>query len=282
MQGGGEVSSGFASGKVAPCRPKPSSVCTLLLWKNRHPEYPIIIAANRDEFEERPSTDPQRLHDHPLVAGGRDEVAGGTWLAVNETGMVVALTNRRGAGRHDPRKQSRGLLVLELAQLATFAEVAASLGERDPHTYNPFVFIAVDRSAGIAAHAGDDGLRIEPIADGVHAVTNWEMDERRHPKTRHALDIAQALQLEQERRSLVAQLHHMLADHAPGEHGNDGGLCVHRPAEQYGTVSSAIVLLDSSGCANFYYARGHACESRITDVSALLRTEDSAGARVEQ
>ncbi|MBV8082054.1 MAG: NRDE family protein [Candidatus Eremiobacteraeota bacterium] len=257
-------------------------MCTLLLWKNRHPVYPIIIAANRDEFEERPSTEPQRLHDRPLVVGGRDEVAGGTWLAVNETGTLVALTNRRGAGRHDPRKRSRGLLVRELAQLATPAGIAASLRELDPHAYNPFVFIAVDRSAGIAAHAGDDGLRIEPILDGVHAVTNWEMDERRHPKTRHALDIARALRLEREREPLAAQLHHALADHAPGEHGNDGGLCVHRPAEQYGTVSSAIVLLDAGGQANFYYARGHACESRISDASALLRTEDSASARVER
>ena len=257
-------------------------MCTLLLWKNHHPQYPIVIAANRDEFEERPSTDPQRLHEHPLVVGGRDEVAGGTWLAVNGTGTVVALTNRRGAGPHDPSKRSRGLLVLALAQLPSPADIAASLRERDPHAYNPFVFIALDRFAGIAAHAGDDGLRIEPVADGVHAVTNWEMDEQRHPKTRHALRIAESVALARDEPALVAQLCGALADHKPGDHGNDGGLCVHRPSEHYGTVSSAIVLLDSAGHARFFYARGRACESRIVDVSDLLRTEDSASARVER
>jgi uncharacterized protein with NRDE domain len=257
-------------------------VCTLLLWKSRHPEYPIVIAANRDEFEERPSTDPRRLHEHPLVIGGRDEVAGGTWLAINETGTVVALTNRRGAGKHDPSKRSRGVLVFELAQLASPADIASSLRQRDPNAYNPFVFIALNRSGGIAAHAGDDGLRTEPIADGVHAVTNWEMDERRHPKTRHALHLAESVALARDETALVKQLHELLADHAPGNHGNDGGLCVHRPAERYGTVSSAIVLLDADGQAHFYYSRGHACESSIIDVSDLLRTGDSASARVER
>src|ERR1700680_2706214 len=95
---GNESPVGFASGKAPPCWPKPSRMCTLLVWKHRRPDFPIVIAANRDEFEGRPSTGPQRLNEQPLVGGGRDEVAGGTWLAVSELGLVVALTNRRGAG----------------------------------------------------------------------------------------------------------------------------------------------------------------------------------------
>ncbi|HEY6358327.1 MAG TPA: NRDE family protein, partial [Vicinamibacterales bacterium] len=135
-------------------------MCTLLVWKKRHPQYPIIVAANRDEFEGRPASDPLRLSEHPLVVGGRDEVAGGTWLAVSERGLIVALTNRKGAGRHDPAKRSRGLLVLECARRSSLDEVSAALRDIGADTYNPFVLVALDPSAGLVAQAGEDGLRI--------------------------------------------------------------------------------------------------------------------------
>jgi uncharacterized protein with NRDE domain len=281
MKGRNESFVGFASGKVAPCRPKPVCVCTLLIWKHQHPEYPIIVAANRDEFEGRPSTDPLRLREHPLVVGGRDEVAGGTWLAVSELGVIVALTNRRGAGRHDPAKRSRGQLVLELSQLASATQIGERLRQLDAVQYNPFVFVALDRPDGVVAHAGDDGLRVAPISHGLHVVTNWEMDDERHPKSRHAAQLASSADVAGGEPGLVERLHDLLGDHAPGERGTDGGLCVHRPEERYGTRSSAIVLLPSVGQAHFYYGRGHACENRMQDVSSLLRAEDSA-ARVER
>ncbi len=281
MKGRNESFVGFASGKVAPCRPKPVCVCTLLIWKHQHPEHPIIVAANRDEFEGRPSTDPLRLREHPLVVGGRDEVAGGTWLAVSELGVVVALTNRRGAGRHDPAKRSRGQLVLELSALASAEQVDKRLRQLDAAQYNPFVFVALDRRDGVVAHAGDDGLRVAPMPDGLHVVTNWEMDDDRHAKSRRVAQLAASVDTAGGEPALVERLHELLGDHAPGERGVDGSLCVHRPEEQYGTRSSAVVLLPRAGPARFYYSRGHACENRMHDVSSLLRAEDSA-ARVER
>lgn len=258
-------------------------MCTLLVWKNRHPRYPVVVAANRDEFEGRPSTDPLRLSEQPLVAGGRDEVAGGTWLAVSEHGIILALTNRRGAGRHDPAKRSRGTLVVEMARHRALDEIDAALRAIDVAAYNPFVLVALDSNAGVAARAGDDGLQLTAIADGVHAVTNWEMDDQRHPKSRRALQLAAAVDIYAgDDLALVERLHRLLADHAPGASGNDGGLCVHRLQERYGTRSSAIVLLDATGNARLYYGRGHACENRMLDVSALLRREDSASAAVER
>jgi len=263
-------------------RAEAHGVCTLLLWKNRHPEYPIIVAANRDEFEGRPSSDPMRLSEHPLVVGGRDEVAGGTWLAVSEHGIIVALTNRREAGRHDPAKRSRGLLVLECARRPSLPEIDEKLRGIEPHAYNPFVLVALDPRNGLDVQAGDDGLGIQPIADGVHAVTNWSFDDQRHPKARRALELARTFDIAHgDADTLAARLHQLLSDHAPGERGDDGGLCVHLPQERFGTRSSAIVLLTHSGRARFFYSRGHPCENSLTDVSALLTGEDSARAAVE-
>jgi uncharacterized protein with NRDE domain len=258
-------------------------VCTLLVWKNRHPDYPIVVAANRDEFEGRPASDPMRLSEHPLVVGGRDESAGGTWLALSEHGIIVALTNRRGAGRHDPAKRSRGRLVLELAQRATLDDIESTMRAQDTSAYNPFALLAMDINAGFAAQAGDDGLTIVPLSDGVHAVTNWSLDDQNHPKSRRALSLASATDIAQlDDLSLVERLHLLLSDHAPGERGNDGGLCVHRPDERYGTRSSAVILLDRAGGARFFYSNGHPCENRMAEVSGLLRREDSARAGVER
>jgi uncharacterized protein with NRDE domain len=257
-------------------------VCTLLVWKNRHPRYPIIVAANRDEFEGRPASDPLRLSEHPLVVGGRDEVAGGTWLAVSERGLIVALTNRRGAGRHDPAKRSRGLLVLECARRSSLDEIDAALRDAGAHAYNPFVLVALDPSAGLVAHAGDDGLRTAAIADGVHAVTNWDFDDERHPKALRALELGRTFDVARpDAPALADDLHRLLADHAPGERGMDGGLCVHRTDEQYGTRSTAIVMLGHDARARFFYGRGHPCENGLTEVSALLAGEDSVRAAVE-
>jgi uncharacterized protein with NRDE domain len=204
-------------------------MCTLLVWKHRRPDYPIVVAANRDEFEGRPSTGPQRLHEQPLVVGGRDEVAGGTWLAVSEHCLIVALTNRRGAGAHDSSKRSRGQLVLDLARMARLADVGEAARVLDARAYNPFVLVALDRSNGIAVQGGDDGLHIAPLADGVHAVTNWEIDAREEPKTRRALELAEAFDIASgDADELAGRLHALLSDHAPGQRSNDGGLCVHR------------------------------------------------------
>ncbi|MBV8171822.1 MAG: NRDE family protein [Candidatus Eremiobacteraeota bacterium] len=264
-------------------RTEASIVCTLLIWKNRHPEYPLIVAANRDEFEERPSSDPLRLNEDPLIVGGRDEVAGGTWLALSERGTIVALTNRRAAGAHDPTKKSRGTLVLELARLDSPPAIEQAVRALDSQSYNPFVLVALDRTGGFAATAGDDGLNLQPISDGLHVVTNWKMDDTNHPKARRATELAHALDIDVPLPQLVERLHMLLSDHAADGSGErDVGLCVHRPAEGFGTVSSSIIALDNAGGAHFYYSRGHACESRIRDASALLRPEDSRRAAVER
>ena len=126
-------------------------------------------------------------------------------------------------------------------------------------------------------------MNIAPINDGIHAVTNWQMDDQRHAKARRSMQLAEALDIDAPLPQLVERLHTLLSDHAIGESGEqDGGLCVHRPAEGFGTVSSAIIAIGKAGDVHFYYGRGHACESRIRDVSALLRPEDSQRAAVER
>jgi uncharacterized protein with NRDE domain len=81
-----------------------------IAWQS-HPRYPLIIAGNRDEFHARPTAGADWWHDASHVFGGRDLVAGGSWLAVSRAGRFAVVTNQpeRPAGAGQPA--SRGALV---------------------------------------------------------------------------------------------------------------------------------------------------------------------------
>src|SRR5690348_10743434 len=147
-------------------------MCTLLVWKRQHPRFGLVAAANRDEFLARAATTPTQLARDPLVIGGRDATAGGTWFAVGERGIVAALTNRRGAGAHDPAKRSRGLLVTGIARSRSIADAAGYAERIDARQYNPFVLFVGDANDAFALHGGVDGSRLVRIDDGAHAITN--------------------------------------------------------------------------------------------------------------
>ena len=90
-------------------------MCLLIVLHRVYKEAPLLLAANRDEFLAR-SADPMRVHrkENPRILGGRDEQAGGTWLAVNDRGLFAGLTNHPSSSRL-PDKKSRGELPLALA-----------------------------------------------------------------------------------------------------------------------------------------------------------------------
>ena len=86
-------------------------MCLVVLAIGQHPDYPLILAANREEFHARPTLEAQWWQDKPDVLGGRDLQAGGTWLAAHRSGRFATVTNFGEARRPTPQQYSRGLLV---------------------------------------------------------------------------------------------------------------------------------------------------------------------------
>jgi uncharacterized protein with NRDE domain len=85
-------------------------MCLIVLAWRAHPDYPLIVAANRDEFHARSAAPAAFWEDRPEVLGGRDLEARGTWMGVSRSGRFAAVTNYRGA--REPRAgESRGALV---------------------------------------------------------------------------------------------------------------------------------------------------------------------------
>ena len=256
-------------------------MCTLLLWKREHPRYPFVAAANRDEFLDRASAAPTMLDADPLVVGGRDEVAGGTWFAVNEAGLVVAVTNRRGAGAHDPARKSRGILVKQIAHSRTFAEALDAAVGIDALAYNPFILLIADATDAAAVRAGADGTHVTGIPDGAHAITNWDLDAQTPRKAERALRAARATSLREDddAPAIARRLHATLADHGTVDGGDVGadGLCVHRLATSYGTRSSTIAFLGATPADTvLFHAEGPPCTAILEDMTALLRHESRA------
>ena len=88
-------------------------MCLILFAFRVHPFYPLIVAANRDEFLERPTAAASFWSDQNEILAGRDLSAGGTWLGITRGGRFAAITNHRDLRRRRPNDPlSRGSLVL--------------------------------------------------------------------------------------------------------------------------------------------------------------------------
>lgn len=92
-------------------------MCLILLAWHQHAEYPLVVAANRDEFHARPAERAGFWKDHPEILAGRDLEARGTWMGVSRAGRFAAVTNYRG-GKDANAKESRGALVSKFLQNA--------------------------------------------------------------------------------------------------------------------------------------------------------------------
>jgi len=226
-------------------------MCVLMIaW--RMPGAPRwVVAANRDESRARPSH-PPRLERcgarRALVP--RDEVAGGTWLGVNDAGVAVALTNRADA-TFDPRRPSRGRLPEQVLGCATAAEARDVLAERVAReSFNGFnLFCADDTEAWVARWNGT--LDVAALQPGTHVLTNS-----------HDLDVLEVPELSRLPWGHVdwpvvrAALQDLLGDHAPRD-GEATPLCKH--GDVYGTVSAALFHPLEHGGWRMSYADGNPC-----------------------
>ena len=154
-------------------------MCTLVILRRPDHRWPVLIGANRDEMIDRPWAPPGRhWTDRPDVVAGLDMLAGGSWLGINDWGVVAAVLNRHGSLGPAPDRRSRGELVLEALDHADAVAAAEALSHLDPGAYRTFNLIVADeRDAFWLRHAG--GVRIEsrPLKDGLSIIAAGDIDD---------------------------------------------------------------------------------------------------------
>lgn len=149
-------------------------MCLILLALQKHPRYKLILAANRDEYYERPSEAPHFWKDAPHVLAGRDLVAEGTWLGITRTGRIAAVTNFRDPANVKAQAPSRGKLVRDylLGDLAPSSYVDLILREKD--RYNGFNLILGNRERITWYSNRSD--QVVPLPPGVYGLSNRLLD----------------------------------------------------------------------------------------------------------
>jgi uncharacterized protein with NRDE domain len=241
-----------------------TAVCLLAIYFRAINDAPLVVGANREEAYARGGTPPQILGGPCSVVAGIDPVAGGTWLGVNQYGLLAAVTNRPKSQRPaNPR--SRGLLLREILNCAD-AKSATELAGRElgQSRYAGCNLVCADKNDLLALQAGD-WLRIRALPPGLHAVTSHDVNDASDRRLGHALwwlgqrDVSNAESCVQALKELCAQT------------GNGGPpICLR--GDHGGTVSSSIIALRSSLSQSTYlHAQGPPDRTPFEDYSPLLR-----------
>lgn len=265
-------------------------MCTLVILRHLHPEYPLVLAANRDELYARAAADTGLLALAPRVLGGRDLERQGTWMGVNDGGLFVGLTNQRGSAFLDRASRSRGEAVLDALQQTSVEGIERYLDALDAREFLPFNLLYGDARTLRVAYARRESARVhrEDVPPGLHVLANDVLDSPALPKVARARELAErAAHLPWP--ETVRTLHAAMADHTlperapeplPQERDHPAFLaharelqavCIHTPA--YGTRSSALIALEPGRVAHYLAVNTPPCQGDYRELAPLLYPE---------
>lgn len=169
-------------------------MCTVVVLRRPGHPWPLVLAANRDEMTTRPWRPPGRhWAERPHVVGGLDEMAGGSWLGLNDQGVVAGVLNRVGSLGPESGKRSRGELVLRALDHADASAAATTASRLDPADYRSFNMVVADqrnaywvRHGGAQQGAGDLAAEIEvfELPPGLSMLTARERNDPTSPRIR--------------------------------------------------------------------------------------------------
>jgi len=233
-------------------------MCLIVLALDRHPDYRLIFAANRDEFYDRPTSPADFWDEYPHLLAGKDLKAGGTWMGITKSGRFAAITNYRDLSSIISQAPSRGEIVTAFLLGNESPEAFISALRIKGHLYNGFNLIVGDAdSFWYYSNVNDHPAQLAP---GIYGLSNHLLDTG-WPKVCRAKASLEAI-LREENTSLVENLFTLLTDRtiAPDDQLPDTGVGMTwerllSPAfitsPTYGTRSSTVVTVDRWGEARF-------------------------------
>lgn len=227
-------------------------MCLIVFAWDVHPKYKLILAANRDEFYDRPSAPAAFWKEHPQLLGGRDLQAGGSWMTVSRTGQFAAVTNYRDLRNLKEGATSRGEIPTQF-----------SLGSESPGTYlerlnataeqyNGFNVLVGNMSS--MAHYSNYERQVNALRPGIYGLSNSLLDTGWPKVERAKLKFGKAINQGFQHEELLD----MMCDHTVAEdaHLPDTGIpyelekalsamCIR--TENYGTCCTTVITLARNG-----------------------------------
>jgi uncharacterized protein with NRDE domain len=235
-----------------------------MLWRTVS-DAPLVLAANREEAFDRPGTPPEVVEGPVRFVGGRDPRVGGTWLGVNQFGVLVAVTNGpRSQAPAEPR--SRGLLVRDLLTQCRSAQAAmiAALRELESRRYAGCNLVCADTKDLYVIHGGE-WLRALPLPPGIHSLTTGLVNNAADRRIAYGLAWLKSQSAER-----VSQWLPTLEEFCRLP-ARDGQPAMCWRGETRGTVSSTIVVLrEPLSRSAYWHAQGPPDTTTYHDYSSLL------------
>jgi len=226
-------------------------MCTVVILRRPSHDWPVLLAANRDELLSRPWLPPARhWPDRADVVAGLDQLAGGTWMGMNESGVVACILNRHGTLGPAAGKRSRGELILEALDHADAVDAAAAMAAVDPAAYRPFnMVIADNRDAWwIALRDGATGTHMERFPDGLSMLTEGERNDLAEPRIKAYLQkFEQSVPPDPSTNTWDTWAGLMSTTDATSKNGTAMSV---RIGSNFGTSSSSLVALPSADAAH--------------------------------
>lgn len=236
-------------------------MCLIAAAWGLHPRYPLVLAANRDEFHDRPSTPMDWWADGQTLAG-RDLQAGGTWLGLNREGRVGVLTNVREPGRQSADAASRGHIISRWLEPST--EIGGLQDQLQTARHNGYNLLALDLARGEMHWTSNRHGHRHRLGRGLYGLSNAALDTAWPKLERLKALLAQALEPTTHSSSttaaeLLERLHHGLQDrHQPADdelprtgiswewEQHLARIFIQTPDGRYGTRCSTVIVVEAT------------------------------------
>ena len=231
-------------------------MCLILFSYQNHPDYPLVIAANRDEFYQRPTQAAHFWPETPQLLAGKDLQAGGSWMGVTTDGRFAAVTNYRDPGQEAIYPQSRGALVKDFLT-----------GELNAEEYLVTIDKIHDAFAGFNLLLGttselffysNQSRKTQKLAPGVYGLSNGHLDEPWPKVSQGKQQLDSILQREFSTDEVIKLLNDrtLAEDTALPKTGVDVGMEKILSAKfiqvpGYGTRSSTVITVDNKQQLSF-------------------------------
>lgn len=251
-----------------------AEMCLLAVQYQLVPESPILVAANREEYYERPSLPPSIQSGKPRVLCGLDQRAGGTWLGVNQNGLFVGLCNRATVMPLFGQR-SRGLLGLDLLRTTSARKALdKALTELGKTRYEGCNIVIADGKTGFVIHSEETQDVVE-MEEGLNIIGSRNLND----PTDERVQMARRLLTLQTLDSPVKFLAVASKVFARSPVGPGRPSMVMRGTE-HGTVSSSLIALGvKPRDAIYQFSSGAPDKAKYEDYSPMLRDILSRGLR---
>jgi uncharacterized protein with NRDE domain len=248
-------------------------MCLIAFSYKTHPKYRLILAANRDEFYQRPTRAAQFWNKEgcPQILAGKDLKAGGTWMGISKSGKWAALTNYRDPSNIKENAPSRGALVLDYLKLNNSSKEYLLDLKNKANAYNGFNLLLGEKDTLL--HYSNESDQIIEIAPGIHGLSNALLNTS-WPKLDQAKKELERVTSQEDfdKEKLFEILKN--PEKAPDNQLPSTGMTkelekavssIFIKTENYGTLCSTLLLIDYEGNAEFVERRYNTETSEIIE-----------------